>query len=68
MDSQAQKTLTNVKEDYLEAVLIIQEKQGTVRSVDLVRFLQVSKASVCIAVTDLRQTGHLTMDKAFPSI
>ena len=65
MDAQAQKTLTNVKEDYLEAVLIIQEKQGTVRSVDLVRFLQVSKASVSIAVTDLRQTGHLTMDKDF---
>ena len=65
MNDQVQKPLTNVKEDYLEAVLIIQEKQCVVRSVDVARFLQVSKASVSIAVSDLRQTGHLTMHKDF---
>ena len=65
VNDQVQKPLTNVKEDYLKAVLIIQEKQCIVRSVDVAHFLQVSKASVSIAVTDLRQTGHLTMHKDF---
>ena len=33
-------------EDYLEAVLILQKKQGMVRSVDLARHMEVSKPSV----------------------
>ena len=50
-------------EDYLEAVLILQKKKGTVRSVDVARYLEVSKPSVSHAVTTLRDGGFLTMDE-----
>lgn len=33
-------------EDYLEAVLILQKKMGEVRSVDVARYVGVSKPSV----------------------
>ena len=50
-------------EDYLEAVLILQKKKGTVRSVDVARSLEVSKPSVCHAVATLRDGGFLTIDE-----
>ena len=37
-------------EDYLEAILILQNKQGMVRSVDIAWHMNVSKPSVCHAV------------------
>ena len=50
-------------EDYLEAVLMLQKKNGMVRSVDLARHMEVSKPSVCHAVATLRDGGFLTMDE-----
>ena len=50
-------------EDYLEAVLILQKKLGMVRSVDVARYLEVSKPSVCYAVGTLREGGFLTTDE-----
>ena len=50
-------------EDYLEAILILQNKQGMVRSVDIARHMNVSKPSVCHAVGILREGGFLTMDE-----
>ena len=50
-------------EDYLEAILMLQKKLGMVRSVDVARHLEVSKPSVCHAVTTLRDGGFLTMDE-----
>ena len=50
-------------EDYLEAVLVLQQKQGMVRSVDVARHLEVSKPSVCHAVAILRDGGFLMMDE-----
>ena len=50
-------------EDYLEAVLMLQKKNGMVRSVDLARHMEVSKPSVCHAVAILRDGGFLTMDE-----
>ena len=50
-------------EDYLEAILVLQKKLGMVRSVDVARHLEVSKPSVCHAVTTLRDGGFLTMDE-----
>lgn len=44
-------------EDYLEAVLILQKKQGMVRFVDVARYVEVSKPSVCHAVATLRDGG-----------
>ena len=50
-------------EDYLEAILILQNKQGMVRSVDIAWHMNVSKPSVCHAVATLRDGGFLTMDE-----
>ena len=49
-------------EDYLEAILILMEKKGNVRSVDVARQLSVSKPSVSYAVSLLRNCGHITVD------
>lgn len=52
-------------EDYLEAVLVLQKKKGMVRSVDVARYMEVSKPSVCHAVATLKAGGFLTMDEDF---
>ena len=59
------KHTTASGEDYLEAILMLQQKHGTVRSVDVSHQLEVSKASVSYAVTTLRQGGFLTMEDDF---
>lgn len=50
-------------EDYLEAILVLQQKHGLVRSVDVARHMEVSKPSVCHAVSTLKEGGFLTMDE-----
>lgn len=50
-------------EDYLEAVLVLQQEKGIVRSVDLARHMGFSKPSISHAVGVLRDGGFLTMDK-----
>ena len=50
-------------EDYLEAVLILQKKQGMVRSIDLARHMGFSKPSISHAVGVLRDGSFLTMDE-----
>ena len=57
------KTLHASGEDYLEAILVLHEKMGMVRSVDVDRHVEVSKPSVCYAVATLRDGGFLTMDE-----
>ena len=49
-------------EDYLETILILQKKEGMVRSVDVARHMEVSKPSVCHAVATLQDGGFLRMD------
>ena len=49
-------------EDYLEAVLILQKKQGMVRSIDLARHMGFSKPSISHAVSVLKNGGFLTVD------
>ena len=50
-------------EDYLEAILVLKNKLGMVRSVDVARHMEVTKPSVCHAVAILRDGGFLTMDE-----
>lgn len=50
-------------EDYLETILILKKRIGMVRSVDIARYMEVSKPSVCVAVNSLKEGGFLTMDK-----
>lgn len=49
-------------EDYLEAVLVLQRKQGMVRSVDLARHMGFSKPSISHAVGVLKNHGFLSVD------
>ena len=50
-------------EDYLEAVLILQKKQGMVRSIDLARHMGFSKPSISHAAGVLKNGGFLTVDE-----
>lgn len=49
-------------ENYLETILIIKERNGEVRSVDIVNELGFSKPSISVAMKNLRQNGYITMD------
>ena len=50
------------KEDYLEAILVIQKQKGMVRSVDIARHMGYSKPSICHAVSVLKKEDYLTVD------
>ena len=49
-------------ENYLEAILIIQERRGSVRSIDIANELNFSKPSVSVAMKKLRENGYIEMD------
>lgn len=49
-------------EDYLESILTLLEKHGSVRSIDVANDLGVSKPSVSIAMKKLRENDLIVMD------
>ena len=50
-------------EDYLEAVLKLEQRKGQVRSIDVASELGYSKPSVSIAMKKLRESGYLEFDE-----
>lgn len=50
-------------EDYLETILMLKERLGMVRSIDIVNELNVSKPSVSVAMKKLRENGYIHMDE-----
>lgn len=50
-------------EDYLETMLMMQEKHGFIRSVDVATHLNVTKPSVSYAAKHLKNDGYITMDR-----
>lgn len=48
-----------LREDYLRAILAIQLEKGAVKSIDVARYLKVTKASVSIAVGLLTERGYV---------
>ena len=50
-------------ENYLETILMLEQKNGTVRSIDIANELEFSKPSVSRAMSILRTAGYITMDK-----
>ncbi|MFR1796775.1 MAG: metal-dependent transcriptional regulator [Ruthenibacterium sp.] len=50
-------------EDYLEAILILKERLGMVRSIDVVNEKHFKKPSVSVAMKKLRESGYVEMDK-----
>ena len=51
-------------EDYLEAMLMMKEQHGYIRSIDVAQQLGVTKPSVSYATKQLRENGYITMDHA----
>lgn len=50
-------------ENYLEAILSLRQRHGTVRSIDIANELHFSKPSVSVAMKKLRESGYIEMDK-----
>lgn len=50
-------------EDYLEAMLMLKEKKGYIRSIDIAQMLNVTKPSVTYSTKRLRENGYITMDR-----
>ena len=48
-------------ENYLETILILKQRQGQVRSIDIVNELNFSKPSVSVAKKKLRESGLIEM-------
>ena len=48
-------------EDYLETILILQNKNGHVRSIDIANELEYTKASVSVAMKSLREKDLITV-------
>ena len=51
-------------ENYLETILMIKQKKGVVRSIDIANELEFSKPSVSIAMKNLRENGYITVDES----
>ena len=50
-------------ENYLEAILVLMQKNGQVRSIDVAHYTGFSKPSISRAMGLLRENGYITMDK-----
>ena len=53
-------------EDYLETMLILQNKLGYIRSIDIAKHLGVTKPSVSYAVKRLKESGYINMESNGP--
>ena len=49
-------------ENYLETILILGQKKGNVRSIDIAHELEFKKPSVSVAMKNLRQNGFIEVD------
>ena len=54
-------TIHESAEDYLEQILMIMERKGYVRSIDIAAGLNVTKPSVSVAMRKLRESGYINM-------
>ena len=46
-------------ENYLETILVLEKRKGSVRSIDIVNELDFAKPSVSIAMKNLRENGYI---------
>ncbi|MBR1732099.1 MAG: metal-dependent transcriptional regulator [Ruminococcus sp.] len=49
-------------EDYLESILVLGESREHVRSIDIVKHMNLSKPSVSVAMKKLRESGYINMN------
>ena len=57
------KKIQESAENYLETILILHQRNGSVRSVEIAAELDFSKPSVSVAMKHLREKGHITIDR-----
>ena len=57
-------TIHKSAEDYLEAMLMLKEERGYIRSIDVAQKLGVTKPSVSYATKRLRESGYISFDPA----
>lgn len=50
-------------EDYLERILMLTQKNGKVKSIDIAEDMHYSKASVSIAMKKLKEKNYITINK-----
>lgn len=50
-------------EDYLEAMLMLKEQKGYIRSIDIAQLLGVTKPSVTYSTKRLRESGYIIMER-----
>lgn len=50
-------------ENYLEAILLLKQEKGAVRSIDIAQWMNFSKPSISRAMSLLRENGYIVMDK-----
>ena len=51
-------------ENYLETILILEKRNGAVRSIDIANELEYTKPSVSVAMKQLRLGEYIDMDKS----
>lgn len=51
-------------ENYLETILILSKQLPVVRSVDIANELNFKKSSVSVAMKNLRESGHIIVNKS----
>ncbi len=56
------KKIQESAENYLETILILHQRNGSVRSIDIASEMEFSKPSVSVAMKHLREKGHITMN------
>lgn len=50
-------------ENYLETILVLQNKKGSVRSIDIANELDYTKASISRAMGILKKAGYITVEE-----
>lgn len=56
------KKIQESAENYLETILILLERKGSVRSIDIAAEMEFSKPSVSVAMKHLRERGCVVVD------
>lgn len=56
------KKIQESAENYLETILILLERKGSVRSIDIAAEMEFSKPSVSVAMKHLREKGCVVVD------
>jgi len=49
-------------EDYLEAILVLSQKKGKVRSIDIAQHMGYAKPTISIIIKQFRENGYVNID------